>query len=269
MKIRTPRLAKAPSFGALATLVPVLAVLTLSTFATSCRSSAAEDPILRLSAEESLVQGKELLNQKKFARARPYLSHAFEVEPNSAGGREALLLVADCHFLERGNTNFIQAEAKYRDFLNRFPTSTQAAYAQFQIANSLAERIERPDRDQGTTRKTLAAYQDLLRLFPTSEYAAQAREKISTVRLNLAEHEFVVGRFYLRFGAAQAAVGRFETILRDYPEYRDKDKIIYHLGLAHSDNEQPEEASKAFERLRTEYPESPYSAEIPKRAVTR
>ncbi len=142
--------------------------------------------------------------------------------------------------------------------------------SELDVCPGVAERIERPDRDQGTTRKALASYQDLLRLFPTSEYAAQAREKISTVRLNLAEHEFVVGRFYLRFGAPKAAVGRFEAILKDYPEYLDKDKVIYHLGLALTANEEPDAAQKAFERLRTEYPKSRYVEEVPKqREVTR
>ena len=94
------------------------------------------------------------------------------------------------HLLPRGgNTNFVQAEAKYRDFLNRFPTSEQAAYVQFQIANSLAKRMEKPDRDQTTTRKALEAYEDLVRLYPTSEYATQAQEKREVVRANLAEHE--------------------------------------------------------------------------------
>ena len=51
-----------------------------------CTSQGAgrrkSDPVLRLSAQESLVQGKDLLSQKKYSRARPLFPHAFEVEPN-------------------------------------------------------------------------------------------------------------------------------------------------------------------------------------------
>ena len=100
------------------------------------------------------------------------------MEPNSAVGRESLLLAADTYYLQGGTTNYVQAEAKYRDFLNRFPTSDQAAYVQFQIANSLAKRMEKPDRDQNVTRKSMEAYQELIRLYPTSEYAAQAQEQM-------------------------------------------------------------------------------------------
>ncbi|HVT18898.1 MAG TPA: outer membrane protein assembly factor BamD [Thermoanaerobaculia bacterium] len=221
------------------------------------------DPVLRLSAEESLVQGKQWLAKEKYSRARPYFSHAFEVEPNSKIGRESLLLAADTYYLEGGSANYVQAEAKYRDYLNRFPTSEQAAYVQFQIANSLSKRMERPDRDQTVTRKALEAFLDLVRLYPASEYAAHAQEQAGAVAAKLAEHEFLIGRFYLRYGVPGAAVQRFEYLLQTYPKYPDKDKVIYNLGIAYAQMRKSDEARKAFERLRTEYPKSPLLREIP------
>lgn len=240
-----------------------LTMVLLVLAAASCRSTAKEDPILRLAAAESLTQGKELMAKEKYARARPYFTHAFEVEPNSAIGREGLLLAADTYYLEGGSANYLQAEAKYRDYLNRFPTSAQAPYVQFQISNSLAKRMEKPDRDQSDTRKALEAYEELIRLYPTSEYAQQAQEQIRLVQANLAEHEFVVGRFYLRYGMPFAAVERFEHLLEIFPDYPDKPKVYYHLGLAHRKLDQREEARKAFDRLRAEAPDSPWVAEIP------
>lgn len=232
-----------------------------------CKSQGAgrrkADPILRLSAEESLVQGKDLLAHAKYSRARPLFTHAFEVEPNSKVGREGLLLAADTYFLEGGPSNYTQAEAKYRDYLNRFPTSDQASYVQFQIANSLAKRMERPDRDQTVTRKALEAYQELIRLYPTSEYATKSQEQMGTVTANLAEHEFLIGYFYLRYGAPLAAVKRFEYLVETYPKYAAMDKVMLNLGLAYQRIRKPEEAKKAFDRLRTEFPNSKLVKEIP------
>jgi outer membrane protein assembly factor BamD len=238
--------------------VAAMAVLALG----GCRSGGApDDPILRLSAEESLAQGKDLLAREKYAAARPYFTHAFEVEPNSAIGREALLLAADTYYLQGGTSNFVQAEAKYRDYLNRFPTSEQAAYVQFQIANSLAKRMERPDRDQTVTRKALESYQELIRLYPTSEYASQAKEQMNAVLSNLAEHEFQIGRFYQRFGLPVAAAERYEFLLSTYPQYNEKDKILFYLGVAYQESNRLEDARKTFERLASEYPQSPYNHE--------
>lgn len=245
-------------------LAPVVGMLAVMILGAGCKGGGvADDPILRLSAEESLAQGKALLAKEKWDKARPYFTHAFEVEPNSAIGRESLLLAADTYYLSAGSANFVQAEAKYRDFLNRFPTSDQAAYVQFQIANSLAKRMEKPDRDQNVTRKALEAYEELVRLYPTSEYAAQAQEQMNAVLANLAEHEFQIGRFYLRYGVPVAAAERFQFLLDTYPEYKERDKVMYHLGMAYVQSLKPEEASQAFNRLIKEYPQSPYVQEIP------
>jgi len=230
-----------------------------------CRSGRKhQDPILRLSAAESLTQGKRLLDGKKYDQARPFFQHAFEVEPNSAAGREALLLVADTLFLESGEANLVQAEAKYRDYQNRFPTSARAAYVQFQIANALSRRIERPDRDQQSSRKAVSAYEDLLRLYPTSEYVAPAREGLEKVRSSLAEHEYQVGRFYYRFGLPAAAMKRLEGLLDKYPQYSGRDKTLYVLAQVYLQVDRKDDAQAAFSRLAKEFPQSPWVAKIPK-----
>ncbi len=163
---------------------------------------------------------------EKYSQARKYLTHAFEVEPNSTSGREALLLVADSLYKQGGTQNLVQAEAKYRDFLNRFPTSERAAYVQLQIGNSLAARVERPDRDQSVTRQAVAALEDLLRLYPTSEHAAEAKQRLAEVRAKLGEHEFEVARFYYRYGIPVATANRLNFLLANYPEFAEKDMSI-------------------------------------------
>ena len=244
---------------------PTITAVALVALALACRSTPKEDPILRLSAVESLAMGKKLFESKKYDKARPYFSHAFEVEPNSAGGREALLLGADSLFLQGGSTNFLQSEAKYRDFQNRFPTSDRAPYVQFQIGRCLAERMERPDRDQKATYKAREAFEELLRLYPTSEYAEQANSGLAKVNDNLAEHEFLVGQFYLRFGLPLATVERLEALLERYPTYRKKDAALWTLATAYDRVQRPADATKTFAKLREEYPQSAWVAKIPSR----
>jgi len=246
-----------------------LSLLSLALVAVSllagCRSGRRDDPILLLSAEEALEQGKDMMAREKWWKARRLLTHAFEVAPNSRTGREALLLSADTLFLHGGDENFIKCEAKYRDFLNRFPTSERADYAQYQVANCLAARMERPDRDQNATRKALEAYEELLRLYPTSEYTLEARERLQDVRDNLAEYEFVVARFYLRYrGLCIGSIQRLNYLEETYPNYTEMDKALYHLGVAYERCKNPERAEEVFARLASEFPDSPYLAEVAK-----
>ena len=86
---------------------------------------------------------------------------------------------------------------------------------------------------------------------------------MNIVLANLAEHEFQIGRFYLRYGVPIAATERFEFLLTSYPQYKERDKVMYHLGMAYIQSYKPEEARQAFDRLIKEYPQSPFIQEIP------
>ena len=244
-------------------------IATLVLLAAGCRSGGVkEDPLMALSAEEALIAGKELLENGKYRRAQEYLTHAFEVEPNSASGREGLLLAADALYLDGGSSNFIRAESKYRDFLNRFPTSDKAPYVQFQMANCLIKRMRKPDRDQSISLQALAALHEVLQLYPDSEYAAQAREQVVVVRQNLAEHEFVIGEFNYKFKLFPAAVGRFRTVLEEYPDTEGLDRALFHLGMAQLKMNDFGGVFESFEQLRKEYPDSPWIQKIPEGRVT-
>lgn len=231
----------------------LVVVLGCSLSIIGCGGGVAEDPILRLSSQEAFDLGKELMADEKYEQAREHFAHAFQTAPNSEIGRDALLLQADAYFLAGGETNLIRAESKYRDFNNRYPTSDRAAYVQYQVALTLEQRMRKPDRDQSETGKAIAAYEELLTLYPTSEQAALAGDGIERLRVNLAEHEYLVARYQFRRGLHKAAVNRLEFLADEYPDYPGLDKVLCLLARSNTTLDQPEEASLAFSRLRAEY----------------
>ncbi|MEM1181300.1 MAG: outer membrane protein assembly factor BamD [Acidobacteriota bacterium] len=247
MKLRTPRLKR------LALLPLALLLVTVG-----CRANK-QDPILRLSAQEALEIGKSYLDQEKYERARRHLVHAFEVEPNSRVGREALLLAADALYLRGGSESYITCEAKYRDFLNRFPTSDRADYAQFKVGACLAARAEKPDRDQRTTRLGIEAYAELLRLYPTSTYVPEAKQRIRELTDQLAAHELVVAVFYNRYGGrgiCDAAIARLEGLQAEFPQFNRMDEALHQMVIAYGKCGKLEEATTALADLKRRFPDS-------------
>jgi outer membrane protein assembly factor BamD (BamD/ComL family) len=83
------------------------------------------------------------------------------------------------------------------------------------------------------------------------------------VRQNLAEHEFVVGQFNYRFKLYPAAVQRFRTVIDEYPDTEGQDRALFHLGLALLKMTMWGETKETFDRLRSEYPDSPYVQKVP------
>jgi len=65
--------------------------------------------------------------------------------------------------------------------------------------------------------------------FPQSKYTSDAATKMQLCQRQLAEQEFNIGHFYYRMGHYKAALGRFEEVLRKYPDTGLERKIQPYL----------------------------------------
>lgn len=204
-------------------------------------------------------KGKALVARKKYEQGRKYLNHVFETYPNETLGREALLMVADSYVAQKTASSYTEARYRYRDYLNRYPGAPRRDYARYQFALCYDKEHERPDRDQTATREAIDQYRALIREFPDSGYAGAARERIRQLTDLLAEHDFVIGYFYLRKGSTVSALGRFALIEQKYPDYGSKPKLYYYQGIALTKLGRKDEADRYFGRVVEEFPESEYA----------
>ena len=215
--------------------------------------------LLTSSKEDLFAKGKALLEKKKFEQGRKYLNFVFETYPNEKEGRQALLLVADSYFRQGGATPYTEARFRYRDYLNRYPGAPQRDYARYQFAVCYDKEHEKPDRDQTSTREAMEQYRVLLQEFPDSTYVTIARERIRRLTDALADHEFLVGYFYIRKGATAAALARFISVEERYPEYASRDRLFFYEGEALKKLGRGEEATRYYTKVIEEFPSSQYA----------
>ena len=218
------------------------------------------DPeFLNLSKEEIFERGESLFENRKWQRARTHFAHVYENFPNDPLGRRSLLRVADTYFNQGDPLNLVEAQYKYRDFLNRFPGSESADYAMLQIAMVSYKQMERPDRDQQKTREAVEKLQDMLRAYPRSELRPEAEKRLAEAYDRLAKHEHVVARFYAKRKSWPAAVQRLNGLIDTYPTYSERDAAFFDLGTALAHLGRDGEARLYFERVLTEFPDSSYA----------
>jgi outer membrane protein assembly factor BamD len=196
---------------------------------------------------------------KKYPKARTYFSYVFENFPNDPLGRRALLRVADSYFAQRDAVNLVEAQYKYRDFINRYPGSDRADYAMLQIAMVSYQQMEKPDRDQQKTFEALEKFDEMLRAYPKSPLRPEAEARRQDVLDRLAKHEHLVARFYMKRRVYNAAVLRLNGIVERYPNYKDKDAVFFDLGTSLAAMGRKAEARLYFERVVTEFPKSDYA----------
>jgi len=220
--------------------------------------------LLSLPKETLFQKGKELLDKKKPEQARKYLNFVFESYPNDPLGQQALLMVADSFFRGGNVTAYLEARYRYRDFITRYPSAAERDFALYRYALCYDREHETPDRDPTNTREAITQYDKLLQEAPGSRFAPDAKTRSAALKDLLAEHEFGVGYFYLRKGDSAAALGRFRYSAEHFPDYHEKDKLLFFTGRALDRLGRRDEASKSYSDLAASYPESPWTARCKK-----
>ena len=226
------------------------------------------DPeLLRMTKEQTYQRAEDHFAKERWQKARQYYTHVYETYPNDILGRRSLLRIADTYYQQGDPVNLVEAQYKYRDFINRYPTSDQADYATLQIAMCSFKQMEKPDRDQQKTREALEKFNDMIRAFPNSQLKGEAEARRQDVLDRLARHEHIVARFYMKRRSWTAASQRLNYIIDEYPNFGARDAVFFDLGETLSKLGRNGEARLYFERLITEFPQSDY-AETARRRLT-
>lgn len=228
------------------------ALLVAVVLMAGCASSAA----VRRSADEWFDLGQRELARGKYTKAEEAFSKFLEQHPQDRRRPEALMNLADAMY---GDKRYEEAKFQYRRFLELFPASTEAPQAQFNSAMCSFHRMKTIDRDQSTTQEAVQEFQRLIQFYPRSPYVGQAEEKLAESRERLAAYELYVGRFYYRQTAYPAAIGRFEGLLKAYPEVSFADEVLFLLGNAYERSNRPHDATTAFDEIVKRYPQSRYA----------
>lgn len=226
---------------------------------------AVEPEFLNQTKEQIFAKAEDFYGKRKWQRARTHYSHVYENYPNDPLGRRSLLRVADSYFNQGDPVNLVEAQYKYRDFINRFPGSENADYAMLQIAMVSYKQMEKPDRDQQKTREAVEKFGDMIRTYSRSPLRADAEKYLAEAQDRLAKHEHLVAQYYIKRNSWTAAVQRLNHLIDTYAAYSDRAEAFYDLGTALSALGRNGEARLYFERLVSEFPSSSFAGKAKRR----
>jgi outer membrane protein assembly factor BamD len=207
------------------------------------------------STENYFKQGEELLAQGHYKEAQKAWEKVLEAYISPQMNMLAELKIAETHYLAE---EYAEAAAAYEDFLKRHPEERRTPEIIFQLGMSYFQQRLSYDRDQTATFNALVTFQSLVRNFPDSNKIQAANKKINVLRTELAKHEFYVGRFYYRTKKYESAISRFEQLLKNYPDYPQKEEAYYYLGRAFFKTENTKKGVEAFNTLSRNFPQSPF-----------
>ena len=158
--------------------------------------------------------------------------------PYSELARKSMVMGA---FTNYRQGNYDEAINSSKRYVSLYPSTDDAAYAQYIIGLSYFRQIRDVTQDQKEARRTVEAMDELVQRWPESEYVEDAKAKIRFARDQLAGKEMQIGRYYLERREYIAATKRFRNVV----------EVYFAMGLT-------QEAQTAAAVLGNNYPDSPW-----------
>ncbi|MGB9822195.1 outer membrane protein assembly factor BamD [Thermodesulfovibrio sp.] len=237
------------------TLIKLFVLIVIFSLLLSCGGKEAIkkeefDPVVYLKKAD------ELISKKEYEEARKLLLEIKNRESAKEYAPLAQLKIAESYLKEDEPELAI---TEYRRFLELYPESTYAPYAQYSIGMAYFRQIEGAERGAGTAQKALNEFLKLEKMYPRHPYGEILPLRIQKCRNIIAEGELLIGKFYHTKGSYKAAIGRFEGILKNYPDFKNLDETLYLLADSYKNLNMTDMAKQYIQLLKEKFPDSHFA----------
>lgn len=249
--------AKSSRFALLA-----FSAIVLPVFLTGCMSDADVDLATYVEqtdpADVLYNQGLANLESGRLKEAAAKFDAVDRQHPYSEFARKSMVMSA---FAQYRQGNYDEAINSAKRYVSLYPSTPDAAYAQYIVGLSYFRQIRDVTQDQKESRRAIEAMEEVVTRWPDSEYVEDAKEKIRFARDQLAGKEMQVGRYYLERREYLAAIKRFRYVVEQYPNTRHVEEALARLTESYYAMGLTSEAQTAAAVLGHNYPDSRWYAD--------
>lgn len=217
------------------------------------------DPYQGMDAEALFRIAENEYAEEDYGNAIEVLERLTVNFPDWSRVADARLMLADAHF-EDGE--YLTARSEYQRFRDRFVGHPRAAVAALGECRSLAALSPQPQRDQTHTRDAVTVCGNVTVDYAGTPQAAEARQIRGSLRLKLAEKEYLNANHYFRRRQYDPAILYYQFVVDLYPETEFAPRAL--LGLYRSNEAigYDDLAEEARARLLLEHPDSEAAQEL-------
>ncbi len=200
-------------------------ILTLCLIVTGCSETPDEtnDEYAEWTAEQFYRQARDALNEKRYEKAAKLYEKLEARYPFGKYATQAQMDVAYAYYKNDEPDSAIAAADRFIKLNPAHPNVDYAYYIKglvnYNRGITFVDRFVPTDssqRDPGATLDSYKDFDELVRRFPNSRYAEDSKQRMLSLRNNLAMHEIHVADFYMRREAFLAAARRCGEVIRKY-----------------------------------------------------
>ncbi len=198
-------------------------------------------------------QGLANLNAGRLKEASAKFQAIDRQHPYSEFARKAMVMGA---FTNYRQGNYDEAITAGKRYVSLYPSTDDAAYAQYIVGLSYFRQIRDVTQDQRESRRAINAMNEVVQRWPESEYVEDAQTKIRFARDQLAGKEMQIGRYYQERREYIAAISRFRGVVERYSNTRHIEEALARLTETYYAMGLVSEAQTAAAVLGHNYPDS-------------
>ncbi len=173
---------------------------------------------------------------------------------------------ANCYYKQK---DYILATYYFKTFATNFSSSVYAEEALYLSAYCSYLESPRSSLDQTSTHEAISSLQVFISQYPKSERIADCNKLIDELRAKLEKKDIDIAMLYYKMSDYKAAVISLNNVLKDYPDTKSKELILYSIleskyqyainSIYEKRTERLNAASEAYDELIAGFPVGEYS----------
>ncbi|MCV6599338.1 MAG: outer membrane protein assembly factor BamD [Alphaproteobacteria bacterium] len=199
------------------------------------------------------IKAKSFLDNESYQSAVEAFEELERQHPYSVWATKSQLMSAYSYYK---NMKYDDALLALDRYIELHPVDKDIAYAYYLRALCYYEQIQDVTKDQTVTELALYSMDEVIRRFPKTSYAKDAKLKIDLTKTNLAGQQMSIGRYYLNRKFYNAAINRFNNVVKDYQTTAYIEEALYRLVESYLSIGIYTEAKKMGAILSYNYPNS-------------
>jgi len=211
------------------------------------------------SDEQAFTRAMDLYSKKNYYDAKPAFTELRDKFPLSPYAVIAELRLGDIHYFKE---EYVEAIHMYEEFKRLHPSNPDVPYAIYQLGMCHFKQLETFDRDQTPAEKASTFFEYLIKNYPASPFTGSAMGYYKICRQSMFEHDYAIGRYYYKNKKYWAAKERFRDVLTQYTFIKNRDEVLYYLGLSYNHMGEPDKAREVLLNLQEGHPGSPYAEQL-------
>jgi len=177
-------------------------------------------------AVEYYTEGMRAFANRDYKKATEKLKESLKYLENFTPSqiKEIKMTLSESYYLDK---DYINAIVYMEDFLFNYPEARESEKIYYLLIDSYMKVAPDAYRDQSYTYVAIEKAKDFLNKYPESPYKDKVLEIIEKAEKKLADHEYLIGKFYEDYGFYYSASLRYRDLLINYPEQVSQAEVFY------------------------------------------